>query len=58
MLKDGAGGFSDRQNQLRWTKVLQLTRIMHDRGVQILAGSDIPNFGLVPEQASIASWNY
>ena len=48
MLKDGAGGFSDRQNQLRWTKVLQLTRIMHDRGVQILAGSDIPNFGLVP----------
>jgi imidazolonepropionase-like amidohydrolase len=48
MLKDGAGSFSDRQNQLRWTKVLQLTRIMLDRGVQILAGSDIPNFGLVP----------
>jgi len=48
MLKDGAGGFSDRQNQLHWAKVLQLTGIMHDRGVQILAGSDIPNFGLVP----------
>jgi imidazolonepropionase-like amidohydrolase len=46
MLKDD--GFSDPQNQLRWAKVLQLTKIMYDSGVQILSGSDIPNFGLVP----------
>ena len=50
MLKDdGYGdGFSDPQNQLRWAKVLQLTKIMYDNGVQILSGTDIPNFGLVP----------
>ena len=47
MLKDD-DGFSDPQNQLRWAKVLQLTKIMYDNGVQILSGSDIPNFGLVP----------
>jgi imidazolonepropionase-like amidohydrolase len=41
-------GFSDPQNQLRWAKVLQLTRIMYDNGVKILSGSDIPNFKLVP----------
>ena len=41
-------GFSDPQNQLRWAKVLQLTKIMYDNGVQILSGSDIPNFELVP----------
>ncbi len=46
MLKDD--GFYDPQNQLRWAKVLQLTKIMYDSGVQILSGSDIPNFGLVP----------
>jgi imidazolonepropionase-like amidohydrolase len=55
MLKDDDGDddadddrFSDPQNQLRWAKVLQLTKIMYDNGVQILSGSDIPNFGLVP----------
>ncbi len=51
MLKDDGDdddGFSDPQNQLRWAKVLQLTKIMYDNGVQILSGSDIPNFGLVP----------
>src|SRR5918999_289531 len=51
MLKDDRyddDGFSDPQNQLRWAKVLQLTKIMYDNGVQILSGSDIPNFGLVP----------
>jgi imidazolonepropionase-like amidohydrolase len=49
MLKEGSGyGFSDSQNQLRWAKVLQLTKIMHDKGVQILSGTDIPNFGLTP----------
>jgi imidazolonepropionase-like amidohydrolase len=41
-------GSSDPQNQLRWAKVLQLTKIMYDNGVRILSGSDIPNFGLVP----------
>jgi imidazolonepropionase-like amidohydrolase len=50
MLKDDGDddGFSDPQNQLRWAKVLQLAKIMYDNGVQILSGSDIPNFGLVP----------
>jgi imidazolonepropionase-like amidohydrolase len=55
MLKDDDGddddednGFSDPQNQLRWVKVLQLTKMMYDNGVQILSGTDIPNFGLVP----------
>src|SRR5215210_5505221 len=40
--------FYDPQNQLRWAKVLKLTKIMYDNGVQILSGSDIPNFGLIP----------
>jgi imidazolonepropionase-like amidohydrolase len=49
ILKEADGeAFSDPQNQLRWAKVLQLTKIMHDRGVPILPGSDIPNFGLIP----------
>ncbi|HET6779757.1 MAG TPA: amidohydrolase family protein, partial [Nitrososphaera sp.] len=50
MLKDDGydDGFSDPQNQLRWAKVLQLTKIMYDNGVRILSGTDIPNFGLVP----------
>jgi imidazolonepropionase-like amidohydrolase len=50
MLKgDGHGDhFYDPQNQLRWAKVLKLTKIMYDNGVQILSGSDIPNFELVP----------
>lgn len=41
-------GTYDPQNQHRWNKVLQLTKIMHERGVQILSGTDIPNFKLVP----------
>jgi imidazolonepropionase-like amidohydrolase len=45
---DDDDGFSDPQNQLRWAKVLQLTKIMYDNGVQILSGTDIPNFGLIP----------
>ncbi len=48
MLKEDDGGFSNPQNQLRWAKVLQLTKMMYDNGVQILSGSDIPNFGLIP----------
>jgi imidazolonepropionase-like amidohydrolase len=51
MLKDDGyddDGFSNPQNQLRWAKVLQLTKMMYDNGVQILSGTDIPNFGLIP----------
>jgi imidazolonepropionase-like amidohydrolase len=48
MLKDDDDGFSNLQNQLRWAKVLELTKIMYDNGVQILSGSDIPNLGLIP----------
>ena len=46
MLKED--GFSNPQNQLRWAKILQLTKMMYDNGVEILSGSDIPNFGLIP----------
>jgi imidazolonepropionase-like amidohydrolase len=31
-----------------WTKVLGLTKKMHDNGVKLLSGTDIPNFDLVP----------
>ena len=31
-----------------WSKVLQLTKKMHDNGVKLLSGTDIPNFDLVP----------
>jgi imidazolonepropionase-like amidohydrolase len=31
-----------------WSKVLSLTKKMYDKGVKILPGTDIPNFGLVP----------
>ncbi|CAN5742212.1 hypothetical protein BH23THE1_BH23THE1_28500 [soil metagenome] len=31
-----------------WPKVLQLTKKMHDLGVKLLAGTDIPNFDLAP----------
>ncbi len=50
MLKDDGydDGFSDPQDELRWSKILQLTGILYDNGVQILSGSDMPNLGLVP----------
>ena len=41
----------DPQNQQRWTKVLQLTNMMHKSGVKILSGSDLPNLGLVPGES-------
>jgi imidazolonepropionase-like amidohydrolase len=44
-------GFYDPQNEQRWTKVLQLTKMMHDSGLKILSGTDIPNFGLVPGES-------
>ena len=44
-------GFADPQNEQRWSKVLQLTKMMHDRGVKILSGTDIPNFELVPGES-------
>ena len=31
-----------------WHKVLQLTKKMHDNGVKLLSGTDIPNFDLAP----------
>src|SRR5918996_3776820 len=43
--------FADPQNEQRWNKVLQLTKMMHDRGVKILSGTDIPNFELVPGES-------
>lgn len=42
MIKD------DFKEQSIWPKVLQLTKKMHDNGVKILSGTDIPNFELVP----------
>jgi imidazolonepropionase-like amidohydrolase len=30
-----------------WPKILQLTKKMHDAGVKVTSGTDIPNFGLV-----------
>ena len=42
---------TDPQNEQRWTKVLQLTKMMHESGVKILSGSDLPNFGLVPGES-------
>lgn len=44
-------GFPDPQNEQHWTKVLQLTKMMHDSGVKILSGTDIPNFELVPGES-------
>ncbi len=36
------------KEQSIWSKVLQLTKKMYDKGVKILSGTDIPNFELVP----------
>jgi imidazolonepropionase-like amidohydrolase len=44
-------GFYDPQNTQRWNKVLQLTKLMHESGVKILSGTDIPNFGFVPGES-------
>ena len=44
-------GFPDLQNEQRWNKTLQLTKMMHDNGVKILSGTDIPNFELVPGES-------
>lgn len=43
--------FADPQNEQRWNKVLQLTKMMHDGGVKILSGTDIPNFELAPGES-------
>lgn len=34
--------------QYLWPKILQLTKKMYDKGVNIIAGTDIPNFDLIP----------
>lgn len=44
-------GLYDPQNEQRWGKVLQLTKMMHKNGVKILSGTDIPNFELVPGES-------
>jgi imidazolonepropionase-like amidohydrolase len=36
------------QYQYLWPKVLQLTKMLYENGVNILSGTDIPNFDLVP----------
>jgi imidazolonepropionase-like amidohydrolase len=36
------------QYQYLWPKVLQLAKMLYDKGVPILSGTDIPNFDLVP----------
>jgi imidazolonepropionase-like amidohydrolase len=43
--------FHDPHNTQRWNKVLQLTKMMHESGVKILSGTDIPNFGFVPGES-------
>jgi hypothetical protein len=45
MLKD------DTKDRYLWPKVLQLTKMMYDNGVEILSGTDIPNLGLVPGES-------
>lgn len=45
MLKD------DKNDQYLWPKVLGLTKMMYDNGVELLSGTDIPNFGLVPGES-------
>src|SRR5919197_163931 len=45
MLKD------DKNDQYLWPKVLRLTKMMYDNGVEILSGTDIPNLGLVPRES-------
>lgn len=41
----------DSRNEQRWAKVLQLTKMMYESGVDILSGTDIPNFGLIPGES-------
>jgi imidazolonepropionase-like amidohydrolase len=38
----------ESQHQYLWPKALQLTKMLYDNGVNILSGTDIPNFDLVP----------
>jgi imidazolonepropionase-like amidohydrolase len=44
----GNGINSNKQFMKLWPKALQLVKMLYDRGVLIMSGSDIPNFGLVP----------
>ncbi len=34
-----------------WSKIAALTKKMYDNGVNLLAGTDIPNFGLIPGES-------
>jgi imidazolonepropionase-like amidohydrolase len=44
----GNGINGNKQFMKLWPKALQLVKMLYDRGVLIMSGSDIPNFGLVP----------
>ena len=44
----GNGINGNKQFMKLWPKALQLVKMLYDRGVLIMAGSDIPNFGLIP----------
>jgi imidazolonepropionase-like amidohydrolase len=44
----GNGINSNKQFMKLWPKALQLVKMLYDRGILIMSGSDIPNFGLVP----------
>ena len=40
---------SDHPNsKYLWTKIMGLTKKMYEKNINILAGTDIPNFGLIP----------
>jgi imidazolonepropionase-like amidohydrolase len=45
------GQNDDPRNEQRWNKVSQLTKMMQDRGIKILSGTDIPNFELAPGES-------
>jgi imidazolonepropionase-like amidohydrolase len=41
----------DTKDQYLWPKVLRLIKMMYDSGVEVLSGTDIPNFGLEPGES-------
>ena len=48
MLKDS----SSSNDKNVWFKILQLTKKMYDRGVNLLSGTDIPNFNRTRKKPS------
>ena len=49
MLKDSSSSSNDKNV---WSKILQLTKKMYDRGVNLLSGTDIPNFNSTRKKPS------